>query len=438
MTQATFVCSPLENGVTVKRVIIAGWHHDSNKGDAAILAALTRILGKECGCKINIYLQIPPDIPCWRSSLKHNRFYAGELVPLVPLLYLRPLWLPLKMLWTLYAILRCVLLLISPSAGRLLLTEEEKRTLDAFRQCDLVIGKGGHYIYHSGGISGLLGLCENLLPFLLSRRLRKPYIFVSISVGPFRSALGKLIATFVFSRAAAISVRERESLNMLNRLGSFRNVVLSTDLAFLWVDCLCEEKSKSPQKPACRRILIAPRAFFPDDIGGKKYYRYIRVLARTADYLALTHELAFITTARDEDGGEDDMRAVSDILELMKEKDRVRVLGEDLDPLSLIRLLREYDLIIGTRLHSVIFAVISETPFIGISYFGPKMNIMRDLGLGDFLIDIHTLADERNLLLKIDAVLNDYERVKLKIREAKKRAYEILLGDWALKNLWKY
>ncbi len=415
----------------IKRVIIAGWHHDSNKGDAAILRSLIEILQMN-DCRVAVYLQIPPNSRWWKSALKHNSIDPGDPDALAPLLYLRPFSLRfLQYIWAGYVFFRFILLLISPAIVAYLLTKKERETLDAFQNCALVIGKGGHYIYHLGGLSGFFALCTNLAPFLLALRLRKPFVFAGISVGPFRNTVARLVTKFVLKHARVITVREKTSFDILQQMGHFRNLSVSTDLAFL----LSVASPCHSHIPAIRskRILIIPRALFPADPHKTKYNAYIRVLASVADHLSLTHKIMFATTARDVLGGEDDMQAIFDIVNLMKGRNPVEIVASDLDPVALIEIFAQQDLIIGTRLHSVIFAIMAERPFVAISYFGSKMNIVRDVELGDLLVDINNL-DEELIISKIIAVLSDLERWESLVKTAKQKAQTMAMNDAAIRE----
>lgn len=423
-----------DTGNITKWVIIAGWHHDSNKGDGVILRALITALQENHNCKIGLYSCISPFESSWRSILKYDMPVKTNLDLLAPLIYIRKFnsYL-LKMMWAGYVFLRFILLLISPKIASNFLNEWEKRTLDTFLRCDIVLGKGGHYIYDLGGLSGFFSLCVNLAPFLLAARLRKPYVFIGISVGPFSNPISKLVAKYVFRRAVAISVREHSSLSVLRMIGKFKNATLSTDLAFLWAGSGSYESCESSNDNNFRRILIVPRAFFPDDPNRKKYGFYVRALAALTEHLSSNYRLTFVTTARDEAGGEDDMQAVFDVLRLVQRREGLRIIKDDLDPLLLIKMFAQNDLIIGTRLHSVIFAIIAEKPFIAISYFGPKMSIVEDLGLSELIVDINNI-DENMLISKVSRILDNLEWWNSEVKKAKQKAYEIAFKDSSLRK----
>ena len=75
-----------------------------------------------------------------------------------------------------------------------------------------------------------------------------------------------------------------------------------------------------------------------------------------------------------------------------------------------------YDLVVGTRFHSVIFALNVETPAIAIAYGGYKATgIMADIGLSEYVIPIE--QPDASLLIKmVDQVWLRESEIKDKIR----------------------
>lgn len=76
----------------------------------------------------------------------------------------------------------------------------------------------------------------------------------------------------------------------------------------------------------------------------------------------------------------------------------------------------QVDYIIGTRFHSVIFAMTSLTPAIAISYSGNKTTgIMEDIGLEEYVVEIGEM-NSKDLLTKFSKLVNETESVKTKLR----------------------
>jgi colanic acid/amylovoran biosynthesis protein len=66
----------------------------------------------------------------------------------------------------------------------------------------------------------------------------------------------------------------------------------------------------------------------------------------------------------------------------------VRAVEEDLAPRELVALYGRARAVVGTRFHSVIFALAAGTPAFAVSYFGPKaQGIMDMLGMSELCAD---------------------------------------------------
>ena len=74
------------------------------------------------------------------------------------------------------------------------------------------------------------------------------------------------------------------------------------------------------------------------------------------------------------------------------------------------------DYIVGTRFHSVIFAIGSGIPGIAISYAGNKSKgIMKDLGLSKYVIDINEVTSKK-LEEKFLRLLKEEKQIKANIK----------------------
>jgi colanic acid/amylovoran biosynthesis protein len=70
-----------------------------------------------------------------------------------------------------------------------------------------------------------------------------------------------------------------------------------------------------------------------------------------------------------------------------------------------------YDLLVGTRFHSVIFALNEKTPSIAIAYGGNKSyGIMNDIGVPEYVMGIDSVASQRlnALVEKLEVSKQDY------------------------------
>jgi polysaccharide pyruvyl transferase WcaK-like protein len=68
---------------------------------------------------------------------------------------------------------------------------------------------------------------------------------------------------------------------------------------------------------------------------------------------------------------------------------------------TLISAIAEMDAVVATRYHGIVFALQLNKPVVGISYDPKTSDLMRDMGLGDYVLDIDGL--------KFEALVNSFE-----------------------------
>jgi len=96
---------------------------------------------------------------------------------------------------------------------------------------------------------------------------------------------------------------------------------------------------------------------------------------------------------------------------LVKNKNRVAIIDEDLPLGELMKFIGGMDLFVGTRMHSNIFALIMNVPVVAIAYEHKTRGIMKMLGLENWVLDIEKI-NEHDLISKIDELYNRRFEIK--------------------------
>ena len=135
---------------------------------------------------------------------------------------------------------------------------------------------------------------------------------------------------------------------------------------------------------------------------------------------------------------ENDLSAARQVYDLITHKSETAIVEKDFSPAQLLNIYEKAYVFVGTRFHSVIFALVAGTPALAISYYGPKSKgIMKMVGLEDFVLDIGnltftTLSQRLDLLIRQrDALamrVNEQVR-KLREQAAKTPAFLCQLGE---------
>ena len=126
----------------------------------------------------------------------------------------------------------------------------------------------------------------------------------------------------------------------------------------------------------------------------KAQARYERAVAALADHVIESYgaHVVFVAQVTSQHHADDD-RIVS-----ARVADRMRlpahVIHDRLDHRTLKSLYTTLDLLVGTRFHSVIFALNMGVPALAIEYEHKTTGVMTDLGLGAWVIDIEAVTPE--------------------------------------------
>ncbi|MCG2821220.1 MAG: polysaccharide pyruvyl transferase family protein, partial [Candidatus Atribacteria bacterium] len=133
----------------------------------------------------------------------------------------------------------------------------------------------------------------------------------------------------------------------------------------------------------------------------------IRIFAQVADYLIKNYQVKIIFLPFKFD---EDVRISEEILSLMKNK--AEVLKIKLEPEELLSVLSRLSLVVGVRLHSIIFSSMANIPFIAFNYDPKVRYFVEDLGLSELLLEIDEDISLKNIQEKIEYVRENNDKIK--------------------------
>lgn len=260
----------------------------------------------------------------------------------------------------------------------------------ALMRADLVFSRGGPFFAVPRGRANLgLRLCW---PFLVARRHGTPFAISGEGIGHFDNPMAAALHRWVFENAAYLSVRDQASRLRLLEMGRpDERIRIALDHAF-WVrpdasDRL-ERITESHGLDRGRFLAVTVA-----DVAGARN-GYLPELARTVRALVpgTLDRVALVTNVyhpgRPNRG---DRGATRSLLELLGgESDRIRLVDEDLTPGELAALYGRSAALHGTRLHSVILALVGGAPVVGVSYLPKTRGALEVAGLEDFVLPLQT------------------------------------------------
>lgn len=222
----------------------------------------------------------------------------------------------------------------------------------------------------------------------LAKFSRIPVVIYGVGAGPISTRTGKVILRSLAHLAKLVTVRDQESKQLLHSIGVKAPIHVIADPAF-------QVKPPKETLPKNRNLQIGVTAvpfyhagYWPE--GDKtKYNDYINGMARNLDNLLQENTDAnvnFFATKHPQD-----IAVTKDIKELMICKERCNIYDEALDHTEIVRLSSEQDIIIGTRLHSLILALVTKTPIIAVSYHHKVEDFMSLIKCDDLMVPIDKL-----------------------------------------------
>jgi colanic acid/amylovoran biosynthesis protein len=273
------------------------------------------------------------------------------------------------------------------SAARLLVGSRQLAALAQFRDADAVVSTGGTYLVERYQIGG------RLLELEVALVMRRPLILFTQSVGRFVDPRNRSAVRRVLSRARLVLVRDQRSLSHLLDLGlSGRNVRVAADGVF--------GLSLTPPKPSAkvRRIAISvrdwPYAAHADDANAA----YQRAIGQLAVQLvkAVGAEVVFVSTCQGvPDYWMDDSAVALKIVEALGEDGRqsITVDRDSRTPTELVKYLNGFDLVVATRMHMAILALVAGAPVFPIAYEFKTRELFDRLGLGEWVYDFEAVSE---------------------------------------------
>lgn len=307
------------------------------------------------------------------------------------------------------------------------LKSAERRDLLEYRTADLIVSSGGTYLVEN------YSMAARIFDYELSLELGKPLVFFTQSLGPFAREENRRALLPIFNRALAILVRDQRSLNNLVDLGVQNpNVHLAADAAFALGDPAALESAKFKTRADRSRLRVAVsvrewRHFTSLDAAeGMKRYR--EALAGLTEHLVEKYnaQVTFISTCQGmKEYWTDDSRVAQSIVDILQDRirDSVSLNSDFHQPAVLANMLREYDLVIATRMHMAILALGVGTPVLPIAYEFKMHELFERLGQQRWVQDIETMS-AKTLVDTADTFLASLPDIREPLFNAVQKEYE--------------
>ena len=269
--------------------------------------------------------------------------------------------------------------------------------LRALRDADVVISKPGGHLYSTAGRR--IGSPAYLTTIWAATALGRPTVIYAQSVGPFASRLADALARRALRGVALATAREPRSRSWLEgAIPDAARVHLTADEGFH----LRPEAGREAGAPVLGITAIAWRyPGHPDPRAAAE--RYEAALAEVARWYvdACGGRVSFVRWLT---GGhrEDDGEVIDRVMARIDRPGLVEAIGP-FGPLEAAGRLGEMEMLIASRLHSAIFAMVAGTPALAIEYL-PKTGEVMSMAVGDGWVVPIEAVDDHRLLAKAQAL----------------------------------
>ncbi len=269
-------------------------------------------------------------------------------------------------------------------------------------------------------------------PAVLAALAKKPALLYGLGFGPLASPEARRYVLAAADTAVHLSVRDEASRDLLVEIGvDSGRVRVSADPVF----ALDLPRGEASPADVCRQQGVEPRgpivavALRPWSIGVDQAAWEGQVAAALDRFLDGTDAtLLFVPFEKSPWTDKDDFEQAARMAAGLSHKDRAAVLTEPLSPEETAGLLAGCDLVVGMRLHALVFAACGGVPCVGLAY-DPKVSaLLGRLGASEMGIRLEELTADA-LLARLVKAREAASALSQRLRKAAGELRALALDD---------
>jgi polysaccharide pyruvyl transferase CsaB len=302
--------------------------------------------------------------------------------------------------------------------------------IEEIKTCSLFLLGGGGLFYDYYGVEGdtLLTRQHGGIPLysglaVMARLLGKAVMLYGVGVGPLFSDEAKRLTRIAFDCADIITVRDNGSKALLISLGiAGERITVTSDPAYLFPaegngDDLLAKYKLTDTHPL---VGVALREWKP----GKHPVEWKQVVIEALDgfmerYAAGVLLLPLHVTTPESS----DRQFMQDLTKEMRHKKDVVLLPEKASTQEKAALIGKCDLLLGMRLHALIFAIQQAVPLAALEYDPKVQYALEDSGLGGYGLPLEGLSAS-----KLESLLEEVFTKRMEIKQELAKESQRLIG----------
>jgi polysaccharide pyruvyl transferase WcaK-like protein len=305
------------------------------------------------------------------------------------------------------------------SRRRMYDSEDIQRFEAALQQSDFLMIGGGNAIFDLSPATLSAQRFDQVVS--LAKQHQLPIFVSSIGIGPFSTKKQQNAAIATLKKCDFVSFRDKRSLEYLKNAGH-PAAYASVDPVFLLPEVETFEQLKA-QKKLQQRIGICVIDYRITGCSRKDYLNYLKDMKNLIHDLAAAKKEIMLFSSEVQD-----YETIETLyVEFLKDPQVNVVFVKEKE--DLLALYPSLNLVIGTRMHSMIVAVSQFVPIIGLSWQQKVVEMFKNLGIEEDVLAIADLSKKREILSKkIDEKLENTDQELIEMRRHKeemRRAFAI-------------
>ncbi|CEN79737.1 polysaccharide pyruvyl transferase CsaB [Paraclostridium sordellii] len=232
----------------------------------------------------------------------------------------------------------------------------------------------------------------------LAKFAKKPVFVYAQGIGPINKPINRKITKYFLNKVEYISLRDRESSNLMKSIGVNRSFEIVPD-PVMGLDFRFSEKFNIKKN----YIIISVRDW-------KSKTDYLKQIAYACNYF-LDNGIEIKLLPMHEKEDEKTSKRLADMI-----NGNVEILTHDMNINKRINYIKNAKIMIGMRLHALVFAGNLGTPMIGISY-DPKIDSYLKTIKQPCVGNVSDGISSSELIHVSNYILKDYDNVKLELKK---------------------
>lgn len=306
------------------------------------------------------------------------------------------------------------------------LNDTDEKCKKIVQECDIFVLGGGALFQDETSIYNVYRWGHFLN---YAKRHNKKTMVYANSIGPLNYLWSRQYVEKTLKNVDAITLRDRKSVEELKKIGIY-HAVLAADGVFglqlhhpekldeqdepyvcvvvrHWFDCI-------PFIPVslCKKWGIQTKK------NAEKYHKFIDVMIKVIDSINqdFGYRVVLLPFMK-----ERDFKVADDIFAGVQNKEKSKVIEEEnFGVWQYFSIIGRARLVLGMRLHSIIFSVMCTTPFVALNYSNKVEGLLDYLGFGEQAVEVDDLDYEKVMNLIRDTEINRESFILQEIRMREK------------------